>query len=155
MQGKFTEALANFREGESLFRQLGDRHMINAMQSEQAHIERKLGHYSESMALYSKTLSGWQELGHAPALAHELECFAFIAGAQSQPQRAVRLLGGADTLRECFNSPMRATERSEYDQNVSALREQLGAQAFAESWAEGRDMTVEQAVAYAQSDYPI
>jgi predicted ATPase/class 3 adenylate cyclase len=145
-QGKYTEALAHYEEGERLFCQLGDRHMVNAMQSERAHIERQLGHYPQAIALYSKTLSVWQELGHVPALAHELECFAFIAAAQSQAHRAVCLLGAAEALRERINSPMRASERAEYDQNVTALQAQMDPQAFAVAWAEGRALTLEGAI---------
>jgi hypothetical protein len=101
------------------------------------------------VALYSKTLPGWQELGHRAALAHELECFAFIAVAQAQPQRAARLLGRAEALRESIDSPMRASEHAEYDQNVSALRAQMDDSAFAAAWAEGRAMMMEQAIALA------
>jgi tetratricopeptide (TPR) repeat protein len=148
-QGNYADALANYEEGETLFRQLGDRHMINAMQSERAHIERQRGHYSQAVALYSKTLAGWQELGNRPALAHELECLAFIAVAQSQAHRAASLLGAAEALRESADSPMRGNEHIEYDQCVSALRLQMDGAAFESAWADGRMMTVEQAIAFA------
>ena len=148
-KGNYTEAIAHFEEGETLFRQLGDRHMVIAMQSERAHIERRLGHYSQAVALYSKTLSGWQETGNRAALAHELECFAFIASAQSQAPRAACLLGAAEALRASVDSPMQASERLEYDQAVSAVRAQLDGAAFERAWAEGRMMTMEQAVALA------
>ena len=148
-KGDYTEAISHYEEGETLFRQLGDRHMVNAMQSERAHIERQLGHTSQAVALYSKTISGWQELGNRAALAHELECLAFIATAQSQAPRAVCLLGAAEALRESIDSPMRANERLEYDQVVSALRTQMDGANFERSWAEGRMMTMEQAIAFA------
>ncbi len=137
-KGNYSEALANFEEGETLFRQLGDRHMVNAMQSERAHIERYLGHYSQAVALYSKTLSGWQELGNRAALAHELECLAFIAMAQSQAHRAACLLGAAESLRESADLPMRGNEHLEYDQVVSVLRPQMDGADFESAWAEGR-----------------
>jgi predicted ATPase/class 3 adenylate cyclase len=149
LQGNYSQALAHYEEGEMLFRQLGDRNMVNAMQSERAHIERRLGHYAQAVALYSKTLAGWQELGNQAALAHELECFAFIAVAQNQTQRAACLLGAAEALRESVDSPMTANERIEYDQNVATLRAQMDAQELAVAWAEGRAMTMEQAIQFA------
>ncbi len=148
-RGDYSEALRNFKEGEALFRSFGDRHMVNAMQSERAHIERRLGNLAQAAALYSQTLLSWQEIGNRAALAHELECLAFIAAAQSQFERAACLLGAAEALRESVNSPMRAVERDEYEQNVSALRAQLEPEQFAAAWAEGRALTMEQAVAYA------
>ncbi len=148
-QGNYAEARAHFEEGEPLFRDLGDRHAVHVVQSERAHMERKLGHYAQAVALYSRTILGWQELGHWAALAHELECFAFIACAQSQAQRAVRLLGAAEALRESVNSPMTAIERTEYDHNVSALRAQMDEAAFTAAWAAGRALTMDEAVALA------
>ena len=148
-QGNYPEALAHFNEGEKLFGQLGDQRMVISMQSERAHVERQLGHYTQAVALYTKTLLAWQELGQPAALAHELECFAFIAAAQADAHRAVCLLGAAEALRESVNSPMRAVERAGYDQNVAALQAQMDAQAFAAAWSDGRLMTLEQSITYA------
>jgi len=134
-----------------LFRSFGDRQMVNAMQSERAHIERRLGNLAQAAALYSQTLLSWQEIGNRAALAHELECLAFIAAVQSQLERAACLLGAAETLRESVNSPMQAIERDEYEQNVAAFRLQMEPERFAAAWAEGRSMTMEQAVAYASA----
>ena len=92
---------------------------------------------------------GWQELGQRRALAHELECFAFIACARSQAQRAARLFGAVEGLRQSGNLAMRDLERLEYDQAVSALRGQLDQAAFATAWAVGRALTMDQAIAYA------
>jgi hypothetical protein len=124
--------------------------MVIAMQSERAHVERQMGHFPQALALYAKTITRWQELGHRAALAHELECFAFIAIAQSQAQwaaqRAACLLGAAEALRESLDAPMRANERGQYDQNLAALHLQMDAGAFATAWAQGRSLTMEQAV---------
>jgi predicted ATPase/class 3 adenylate cyclase len=151
LQGNFSQALAHYEEGEVLFHQLGNRNLVNAMQSERAHIERRQGHYAQAVALYSKTLAGWQELGHRAALAHELECLAFIASAQNQTQRAACLLGAAEALRESIDSPMPAHERVEYEQNVATLRAQMDDQELAAAWEEGRAMTMEQAIQLALS----
>jgi hypothetical protein len=83
------------------------------------------------------------------ALAHELESLAFIAIAQSQPQRAAYLLGAAESVREAANSLMAAAERSEYTANVAALRAQMDETSFAAAWAGGRALTMDQAIAYA------
>ena len=39
--------------------------------------------------------------------------------------------------------------RVDYDCHVAALRSSLGETAFAKAWAEGRAMTLDQAIAYA------
>lgn len=148
-QGNYTEAQARLEESERLFRELGDTHMAIGVQSQRAHVKRQLGHYTEAVELYHQSILAWQELGHRVSLAHEFECLAFIACIQSQFQRAARLLGAAEILRESLNSPMTAPERIEYDQNVSALRAQMDESAFAMAWAEGRAMILEQAIEFA------
>jgi predicted ATPase/serine/threonine protein kinase/DNA-binding CsgD family transcriptional regulator len=60
---------------------------------------------------------------------------------------AARLWGAAESLREAIGRPMPAVYRAEYERSVAAARTQLGEQAFAHAWVEGRTMTVEQALA--------
>jgi hypothetical protein len=126
-----------------------DRPFYNSSRSEIGHVFRKQGRHHEAATVYRETIRVWQELGQRAAVAHELECFAFIACAHSQAQIAARLFGAAESLRESVNSPMTAIERAEYDQNISALRAHMDESAFAMAWAEGRALTMEQAITYA------
>ena len=148
-QGNYAEARRRLEESEKLFYKLGNRNMALGVQSQRAHLERQLGNYPQAIELYHQSILAWQELGHRVSLAHEFECLAFIACTQSQLPRAVRLLGTAKSIRENLNAPMTATERVEYDQIVSILRAQMEQSDFATAWAEGRAMTLEQAIEFA------
>ena len=76
---------------------------------------------------------------------------AAIAGAQGEPGRAARLLGAAEALLETAGIPLYAQVDPELYQRVAdAAREQLGEQAWAAAWDEGRAMSFEEAVAYAR-----
>ena len=88
-------------------------------------------------------------MGQRAAVAHQLECFAFIAGASRQNERSTKLFGAAEVLRELIGSPMTPLERREYDQAVSNLRARIDETALAKAWAEGRALTMEQAIEYA------
>ena len=151
-QGNYAEARARLEESEKLFYELGDRHMALGVRSERAHIERQLGNYPQALELYHQSIRAWQEVGHRVSLAREFECLAFIACTQSQPHRAARLLGAAEGIRESLNSPMTATERIEYDQNMSALSAQMDEPYLQQAWAEGRAMMLEHAVELALED---
>jgi len=48
--------------------------------------------------------------------------------------------------------PLEPIHRVEYDRTVAAIQTQLNEAAFAAAWAEGRAMTLEQAIAYALSE---
>ncbi len=61
-------------------------------------------------------------------------------------ERATRLLGAAEALREEINIQMSQFERTEYDQQISGLQRAMDETAFSDLWSEGRLMTMEQAV---------
>ena len=83
------------------------------------------------------------------ATAYPLEAFAVLAAAQNQMERAARLLGAAENLYASIHFEMSAKERAEHDQAIASARAALGDEAFAAAWAEGRMMTMEQAIAFA------
>ncbi len=70
---------------------------------------------------------------------------ASLAGARE----ATRLWGAAEALREAIGTPMHPVSRAEYEQAVAAARRELGEEAFATAWAQGRSLTPEQALAAA------
>jgi uncharacterized protein HemY len=148
-QGNYAEARSQLESCIPLFTEMRDRHRLAMVHSELAHLERRQGHFAKAKPLYRETLQEWQKIGHRAAIAHELECFAFIAKAQEEDQRAVRLLGTAEILRENINIPMNPPERVEYDREVNDLRVNMDEAAFAKTWAEGRALTMEQAIAVA------
>jgi len=132
-----------------LHRKMGDHLCVTGHQSEMAHAARQLGNFEEALVLYRETIIDWQKMGHRGAVAHQLECFAFIAKAQAQRERAVKLLSAADVLRQVSNSPRTPMERVEYDKEVSELRAGMNEKVFDALWVDGQSMTIEQAVAMA------
>ena len=149
MQGNFAEARSRFEACLPLFNEMGDRHRVNMVHSEFAHIERRQGHFAEAKPLYRETIQEWQRLGHRAAIAHELECLAMIAKAQEEDERAARLFGAAEDLREKINIAMTPFERVEYDREVNDLRANMDESTFVKAWSEGRTMTIEEAIAFA------
>jgi predicted ATPase/class 3 adenylate cyclase len=151
-RGDLVTARQKFEEAAAAFRSLGNRRLVMACLSEVAHALRRHGQLEEALRYYRETLGGWQELGHRSAVAHQLECFGLIAVVQGQTQRAATLFGAAEALRAAIDTPMMPAERAEYDQAVTRLRGQMDADALGEAMAEGRVLSLEQAVAYALED---
>ena len=147
--GDYEQARARFRTCLSVFLELGDKHRINMIQSELAHIEREQGKYEQAIPMYRETILEWQRLGHRAAVANQLECFAFIAKAQEHPERSAKLFGAAETLREKINIAMTPQERMEYDREITDLRTNMDEKTFSSHWADGRTMTMEQAIEFA------
>jgi DNA-binding NarL/FixJ family response regulator len=66
---------------------------------------------------------------------------------QGEMTWAVRLLAAAAALRDSLGTPLPPVSRAAYSRSLATARTQLGEQAFAVAWAEGRGMTWEQALA--------
>jgi tetratricopeptide (TPR) repeat protein len=135
-----------------LHREMGDQFSVTGHQSEMAHVARQLGNYAEALALYRETLPDWQKIGHRGAVAHQLECLAFIAKAQEQGERAVKLMSAADALRRASNSPRTPQESIEYDLELEGLRAGMDEDAFDLLWAEGQTMSVDLAIDLAMQE---
>jgi len=65
------------------------------------------------------------------------------------PPLAAQLWGAATALREGIGSPRSPIEQEQFDGEVTAIRSALGEAAFAAAFAEGRALTMEEAIAYA------
>jgi hypothetical protein len=141
-----------FDESADLGRKMGNRQMIYASRSELAHLLREQGELAEPLAIYKEVVLGWKEFGHRAAVAHELECMAYIYRRLRQARRAAKLLGAADTLRQVIGSSMTDLERDEYEREVSALRAQLDETAFSQAWAEGQALAMDEAIGLAIHD---
>jgi hypothetical protein len=144
--GHFDEARAQMLPLYPTFLEIGDRHRANMIRSELAHMDRAEGRYEQAETAYRETILEWQRLGHRAAVAHQLESFAFIALMRERPVRAARLFGAAENLRERIDIPMTKVERMEYEQQVAQLRAVMEDKAFDLAWADGRRMTLEEAI---------
>jgi tetratricopeptide (TPR) repeat protein len=98
--------------------------------------------------LYEESLVLARDTGMKPIILTTLEGFACLAGAQGEVRRAVRLWGAARSL-EAEGIPRDTDFLDEADARISAARSNLGEQAWEEALAEGREMTIEEAVSCA------
>jgi predicted ATPase len=149
--GNYEAARKIFEDGEKIFKSIGNVAFQLVMRSEIGHIERHRGNLTQAKLIYEKTIKDWQEIGNRSAIAHQLECFGILAIHDEEPQKAVRLFSAAEALRERINSPRADYEQVEHEQSMAQLRTMLPEAEFNALWAEGRSMTIEQAIQLALS----
>jgi len=140
-----------FEQGLIVFRQLRHKGFETVMLSELGHLARVTGDFTQAKQVYQQTIPRFQDMGNRGAIAHQIECFAFIAIVEGEPQNAARLLGAAEAIREKANSQMNGRERVEYDQEIENLRSLLTETDLNTLWSEGRSMTMGNAIDYALS----
>ncbi len=145
-RGNYATAKRIFEDGRKIFKGLGSINFQLVMQSEIGHVERHTGKPSEAKAIYHETIKGWQQIGNRAAIAHQLECFGFLAIADEEPQHAIKLFSAAETLRERIQSPRVDHEQVEFDQSVAQVHAMLSEAEFNTLWSEGRSMTMEEAI---------
>jgi tetratricopeptide (TPR) repeat protein len=145
-QGRFDHAQRHFEDGLRIFSQMGHKGMVTGMRSEIAHTKRAMGHFTEAKQTYRETIKAYQDTGNRPAVAHQLECFAIIAVVEEERQRAAKLFGAAEAIREMTGHKPTDEEQTEEAQFISRLRAMLPETEFNTLWAEGKSMTMEQAI---------
>ena len=107
---------------------------------------RHLATSGKAASLLKKSLTLFRELGEKPGIASCLAGVAAILEEQAQPEQSAQLLGATEALLETTGAVLWPADRIEYERDVSDLRAQLDEAAFDAAWAEGRAMTMEQAI---------
>ena len=102
--------------------------------------------------MLKESLGVHHDLGDRWRIASVLESLAEAARAQGEFERAVRLFGAAEALREAIGTPVPLCERPDRDSNVAAARARLDDAAWEAAWAEGRAMSLGEAVGYALAE---
>jgi tetratricopeptide (TPR) repeat protein len=142
----YDTARAYFEESMRLYEEIGSPFNVILEKSNLAHLERGLGNYAEALEYYRQTIATFRDIGQTGAVAHQLECFGFIALAQLQNERALQLFAAANALRERSSTPMTPDEQVYFDEQLKRLREQMESPAFHSAWTEGRALKMEQAI---------
>jgi non-specific serine/threonine protein kinase len=113
------------------------------------HLVRDQGDYAQARAFYSESLELRRKAGQWVALAQSFEDLAALARRGQQHERAIRLLGAGEAFCETLGARPPVAIDVEYERTVAEGRAALGEAAFAAAWAEGRAMSLDEAVEYA------
>jgi predicted ATPase/class 3 adenylate cyclase len=149
LMGDLATARTKFLQSADLARKMGNKRQMYSCYSELAHVLRENGEVDEPLAIYRDLVPKWKEIGHRAAVAHELECIAYILSKVDQPQRAAALLGTAAAMRKMIDSAPTPLEQVEYDRELAALQEKLTDAEFEQAWERGQKSTMDEAIALA------
>jgi hypothetical protein len=119
-----------------------ERHNLGYVALHQGDNRQAAAHFMESLALR-------QTLGSNLWMAECLVGMASVVVVQGQGEQAARLFGAVQDVLESSGAMLSPADRNEYERNVLAARAKLDETTFAAAWAQGRAMTLEQAVATA------
>ena len=137
---------ACFEESLGLFREMGDLASSSFPLFGQGTLDFGRKNYEAARAKYCQSLHVRHLTGETPPIARNLVGIAQIDRAQGHVERATRLFGAAEALREALGKPIAPVFAAEYDREVEALRDALDAKRFALEWAAGRALALDEAV---------
>jgi len=148
-QGDDTGARAYCEEALAVARATGDELFIAEALAQLGTVALHVGDSGQATALYQQSLTLIWTRGYRECIAEDLEGLAATASLLGQPERAARLFGAVEALREVSGIRLSPLPRADYDRAVEGIRAHLDEATFAQAWEKGRAMPLEQAIAEA------
>jgi predicted ATPase/DNA-binding SARP family transcriptional activator len=171
LQEEYGQAYSLLQESLAIGYEMGDREGIAVCLHHLGWVALGLHKYAEARSNHLESLKILHELGARASIPEALEALAAVECAKCEEptntdfptdddrrrgintvgegKTAARLFGAAEALREAVGAIISPAVKQDYVRRVGRLREAMDAEAFATAWAEGRAMTLEQAVACA------
>ena len=112
-------------------------------------LARLQNNYTEARSFCVEGLVKANEINDRENIAHLFEESAALGAAQGQAKRSATLFGAAEALRAAIQVVLFPVERVEVEKNITAARAQLSEDEFKQAWAEGKAMTMEEAIKFA------
>jgi tetratricopeptide (TPR) repeat protein len=180
-QQDYEQAGTYCREGLELAKHSGKKTDVAWLLITLGHISLQQNHREEARAYFTESLLLHRELMDRWGIVACLTGFARIAEQQAQRERAARLLGATETIMETQDThlapffdfvrrpfrlvpihpqttsdtpPEPTVGQIEYGRIASAVRSVLGEEVFEDAVAKGREMSLDEAIAYALEGQP-
>jgi hypothetical protein len=141
-------------DGARLSREMGDLYTLEHMLINLGLAELIAGEPGESAARCAEALRIARQIDDRVAQFYVLGGLGCGAAAAREPRLAAQLLGAAEAALEARGAQVRASNRGEYARNLGSVRAKLGDAAFAQAWAAGQMMSLEEATTLAVGSVP-
>jgi tetratricopeptide (TPR) repeat protein len=151
-RGDYDQARSLYEESLAMRREMGDQYSISISLNNMGNVALNQGDYARARSLLEESLAIHRELGEKQAIAVSVVGLGGVAAGMGQAERGARVLGAAGALLEAIHANLAPEDRILYEQGVAAARAQMSEEEFEKAWAEGRAMSMEQAVEYALED---
>ena len=138
-----------YTESLMMCREAGDKEGTANILPNLGYIAEHFGDFARAMTLCRDGLAMQAELGNQAGIADCLVGIAVILSAQDQVERAARLLGAVEAIRERVDAVMWPANRMEYENCLSHLHKSIDEETFHKTWKAGRLLSIEQAMAEA------
>jgi tetratricopeptide (TPR) repeat protein len=150
-RGDYEQARSYYEESRLLNKQAGQNTEDPWLLARRGYTALRQGDIEGARTMFEQSLTGFKGGGNKIGIVFVLEGLASLAVAQTMPELALRLFAWADATREVIDDMRPPVEQVDVDRDLVTIRTQLDETAIAAVRAEGRDMTLEQAITYGLS----
>lgn len=148
-QDDYEAARGAYEQSLALRREVGDRRGVAIAVGNLGRLALREGDGERARRLLGEALDLARQLMDKVGATENIAAFGGVAAAEGQYERAARLLGAADALLIHLEARLEPPDRREYEQSLAAARAGLSEAGFADAWARGRTMDLDEAIAYA------
>ncbi len=148
-QGDFEQARTSCEESLALSRIVGNMRVTAEVLDTLGQVALAQQDYEQANLFAKESLLICKEIGSKRGVAQALELLAEIAGGQKQSLLAARLFGAGDALYVSLDAHRHNATQGYYERYLTDARAQLDEATWQAAWAQGRAMSMEQAVEYA------
>jgi non-specific serine/threonine protein kinase len=150
----YQQAQTAYEESISLLRKINSVGDLASALHNLGHACLHLGDIERAKALFGESMASHQEQGNRPGMAECLLGFAALAIVADLPAAGARLLSAAAAIGGRHITSEWAATRMEYEQSLERARAGLVEGTFQAEQAVGQQLSLEQALAYAQDVAP-
>ena len=149
-RGEYDRASEFLEESLALERERGNRERVAGALGSLGLVALHQGDVARASALLHESLTLYRALDLTSGIARCLVAFASLAAAQGQQAQAARLLGAVERLRAALGRRVAPADQTRWERRLAAARAQVGETAWRAAWAEGRALSLDQAIAITQ-----
>jgi tetratricopeptide (TPR) repeat protein len=147
--GDYQRAEIDYQECLELSRQSGDKKRIAVSLTCLSSIAMHHGDYMRAEVLQKEALEMVVELGTKYYIGYGLACLSGPLALQGRPAQAAMLLGASESILQALGASLQPADQIEIDRYIATIHEQLDETSVNEALAEGREMSIGQAISFA------
>ena len=142
-QGDYAQARAYYEELLPLTKEMGRGAWMVAFLG---YVHLRQGDATSAHVQFEEGLRRFFQEGRKIGVVYALEGLASLAVMQGHPERAVRLFGWAEAMREAIDNRRPPIEQTDVDRDIATIHALVDETTFMTAWAEGRAISMEQAI---------
>ncbi len=148
-RGEYAKAAKLSEQAYGLFEALEDSEGMAFVLVNQGFAALSQGRHDRAVQLLREALRRLAELEFKDVIGYCFEGLAAVLAFTGRAEEAARLLGAAEHLRESLGVGLAPAEQATHDETVRAVQKTLGEEKFSAGWRQGRELALDEAIAYA------